>query len=161
MEIKKNILKTVSALNNKKPVFWIIAVVVVACVAAAVWFFICPNLSFSDKRLIQQSYSSAYACVFENHVEIEKENAEVIRNGEAIEVVFPATNGEQQIRVTNIIKNGKIHSQSTVIEDRINLLTFSSTAVLLAKAREEIPISDSENTEIIIAGVSENEGTAL
>lgn len=109
--------------NNKKPMFWITAVAVVACVVVAICFLVSSRISLPDKKLIQQSYPSAYACAFENYVEVEKEDVEIIRSGAAIEVVFHATNGEQLIRVTNIIKDGKIYSQSTIIEEIFNPLS--------------------------------------
>lgn len=42
-------------------------------------------------------------------------------------IIFPVSNGEQQVRVTNLIKDGRIFSQSTVIEDKINLLSSVAT----------------------------------
>lgn len=138
-----------------KPVFGIIVATIVVCIAIVVCFMISSKVSASDRKMIQQSYASAYACAQENQVEIEKESAEVIRTEETIEVIFPVSNGEQQVRVTNTLKEGRIYCQSTVMEEKINLLA-TDVAELKEKYPEYFDLPTGKGLEIWVWQMGSN-----
>ncbi len=144
-----------SVMYFKKPI--IRSVIAIAAVCAVVIVYFLTKRTISDKRMIQASYSSAYASAFANNVELEKNNAEVIRNDETVEVIFPVSDNDGQIRVINIIKDGKIYSQSTVVEERTDindkpLLSYKSVVTYANWSEDSRIFTDALNSETMNSG---------
>lgn len=107
-------------MSYKKSKYWIIVVVVAACIVVTVSYLTNSRQRISYTKIIHKSYSSASNYAFENGVEIKKNKAEIILNDNEITVLFSVIGKDMQIRVNNTISNGKIEKQTTILEHKVS-----------------------------------------